>query len=67
MTKMIPEHKNISYENHLLVIECGLTALQAGRLVPNTNVLILNVYEDIDEYCLSKLKKTAKPGGTVWH
>ena len=49
MTKMIPEPRNISYENHLIGIE------------------ILNVYEDIEEYCLSKLKKAAKPGGTVWH
>ena len=63
MTEMIPEPKNISYENDLLGIECGLTALQAGRLIPNTSVLILNVYEDIDEYYLSKLKKNSKTRG----
>ena len=47
-TKIIPELRDLSYENHLL--ECGLTSLETRRLRGDQieEFKIVNGYEDID-------------------
>ena len=46
-TKMIPELRDLSYEEHLK--ECGLTTLETRRLRDQIEVFkILNGYENID-------------------
>ena len=52
---MIPKLRNISYEMHLKVKECGLTQLETRRLRGDQIEVfkILNGYENIDNiFCL---------------
>ena len=54
---MIPELRELSYENRLL--ECGLTKLETRRLRGNQIEVfkIVNGYEDVDRNMLFKLKE----------
>ena len=58
-TKMIPELRDLSYENHLL--QCGLTTLETRRL--RGVFKIVNGYEDVDRNVFFKLKDGSRTRG----
>ena len=62
-TKMIPELRDLSYEERLK--ECGLTTLETRRLRRDQIEVskILNGYENIDRNMLYSLKKDSKTRG----
>ena len=61
-TKMIPELRDLSYEERLK--ECGLTTLQTRRLRDQIEVFkILNGYENIDRNMFFSLKKDSRTRG----
>ena len=55
-TKLIPELRDLSYENRLL--QCGLTTLETRRLRGDQLEVfkIMNGYEDVDRNMFFKLK-----------
>ena len=62
-TKMIPELRDLSYEEHLK--ECGLTTLETRRLRGGQIEVfkILNGYENIDRNMFFSLKKDSRTRG----
>ena len=61
-TKMIPELRELSYEEHLK--ECGLTTLETRRSRGQIEVFkILNGYENIDRNMFFSLKKDSRTRG----
>ena len=62
-TKMIPELKDLSYENRLL--QCGLTILETRRLRGDQIEVfkIISRYEDVDGNMFFKLIKGTRPRG----
>ena len=61
-TKIIPELRDLSYENRLL--QCGLTTLQPRRLRGDQIVFkIVNGYEDVDRNMFFKLKEGSRTRG----
>ena len=62
-TKMIPELRDLSYEEHLK--ECGLTTLETRRLRGDQIEVfkILNGYENIDRNMFFSLKKDSRTRG----
>ena len=62
-TKMIPELRDLSYEERLK--ECGLTTLETRRLRGDQIEVfkILNGYENIDRNMFFSLKKDSRTGG----
>ena len=61
-TKMIPELRDLSYEERLT--ECGLTTLETRCLRLNIEVFkILNGYENIDRNMFFSLKKDSRTRG----
>ena len=62
-TKIIPELRDLSYEEHLT--ECGLTTLETRRLRGDQIDVfkILNGYENIDRNMLFSLKKDSRTRG----
>ena len=59
---MIPELRDLSYENRLL--QCGLTKLETRRLRGDQieAIKIVHGYEDVDRnICFSNLKKVVEP------
>ena len=62
-TKMIPELRDLSYEERLK--ECGLTTLETRRLRGDQIEVfkILNGYENIDRYMFFSLKKDSRTRG----
>ena len=62
-TKMIPELRDLSYEDRL--IECGLTTLETRRLRGDQIEVfkILNGYENIDRNMFFSLKKDSRTRG----
>ena len=62
-TKMIPELRDLSYENRLL--QCGLTALETRRLRADQIEVfkIVNGYEDVDRNMFFKLKEGCRTRG----
>ena len=61
-TKMIPELRDLSYENRLL--QCGLTTLETRRLRDQIEVFkIVNGYEDVDRNMFFKLKEGSRTRG----
>ena len=62
-TKMIPELRDLSYEER--VTECGLTTIESRRLRGDQIEVfkILNGYENIDRNMFFSLKKDSRTRG----
>ena len=60
---MIPELRDLSYENRLL--ECGLTTLETRRLRGDSPLVfkIVNGYEDVDMNMFFKHKEVSRTRG----